>query len=382
MAIINSRGLKTVPFTEHREANRQILKDAINPNLPFPTESPQDMIADSEALKDVRYDEVAAYLTNGVSRQNASREQLIALASLDNISPHPATKTTVTAILYGVPGTVVPVSSRASTDSGDQFELLQDTTIVLTGGVGQVEGSFQAIESGPIEVQAQELINIITVVEGWTRVDNTDAGVSGDPEEDTEEFRERFGRLTARNSLGAEESMEAGISEVPGVTHVQVDSNHLPAEATIFGIQVPSGSVIAVVKGGKDTQIAEAMRLTKSMGAPMVGDTEVTLPGFTQPYRFQRIVDVPVEISVNIVPITNGTRNVTDAAINYIASLNIGDEADAFQLGVFIKEFDSNIKVNAVTYIRKKLGAVDVTAANSVQPFELLVIARADVTVT
>lgn len=382
MAIINSQGVKVVPFSEHREANRQILRDAINPNLPFPTESPQDMLADSEAQKDARYDEVAAYLANGVSRQNATREQLIALASLDNVFPNPATKSTVIATVYGVPGTVVPAGSRAATDDDDQFELVEDVTIVLTNNVGQVSGNFRAVEAGPVEIPAMELANIITTVDGWTRVENAVAGTQGEPEEATEAFRDRFGRLTARNSLGAEESMKVAIDDVAGVTHVEVESNHEASTETIFGLSVPSGSVIVVVKGGDADEIAEAMRLSKSMGAPMVGNTSVTLAGFRQPYRFQRVAEVPIEISVNIEAIDNGTRNVTDAAISYIASLNIGEEADSFRLGVFIKEVDENIKVNSITYIRRKSGGADVTAANSVQAYELLTLLKADVTVT
>ena len=70
-------------------------------------------------------------------------------------------------------------------------------------------------------------------------------------------------------------------------------------------------------------------------------------------YHFIRVTEVPVEISVDVDARVNSTRNVEDACIAYISTLTVGEEADNFNLGVAIKQRDSLLKINAVTYIRK-----------------------------
>ena len=378
MAIINSQGFRVETFIEHQEGNREVLKEAIAADLAFPTESPQDMLADLEALKDVRYDQVAAYIANGLSWQNATREQAIALASLNHIIPKAATKSTITGTLTGVPGSTIPAGSRAATDAGDIFITDQDVTIMLVGNVGTANTLFIAMETGPVPVPANSLNNIITSVDGWTRIANATAGVVGKPEESTVTFKERAQRLTARNSLGSEEAMRTAIEDVEGVTHVQVDSNRETTDQTIFGETVVPAAVIVVVRGGDTGDVSDAIKLNKPMGISTTGNVQTDDDG----YHFIRVTEVSVEISVDVDARVNSTRNVEDACIAYISTLTVGEEADNFNLGVAIKQRDSLLKINAVTYIRKTGGGADVTAANSVAATELLTLTRADVAVT
>ena len=378
MAIINSQGFRGETFAEHQKGNREVLREAIAADLAFPTESPQDMLADLEALKDVRYDQVAAYIANGLSWQNASREQAIALASLNNIVPKAATKSKVTGILTGEDGAVIPARSRAATDAGDIFELDEDTTIVIVGNVGTASAGFTAVKAGPLPVPIASLVNIVTAVDGWTRINNTAAGTEGKPAESTVAFKERAQRLTARNSLGAEEAMQDAIEEVEGVTHAQVASNREVVDQTIFGETVVPTAMIAVVRGGATSEISAAIALNKTMGIPTTGSAQTDDDG----YHFIRVVEVPVEISVDVDARVNSTLNVEDACIAYISSLTVGEEADNFNLGVAIKQRDSLLKIIAVTYIRAKSGGTDVTVANSVAATELLTLVRGDITVT
>ena len=379
MAIITNEGLVAEPLEVHIEAYRDIMRAVFGQDLAFAIESPQEQWASLNGFKSVVDDHVAVYLANTTNRQRAIRPQLISMASLHATFPRIATKSAITAILYGQPGTLVPTGSRAATTAGDIYVLEADVPITLQQGVGAGQGFFLSAESGPIEGQANDLAQIITPVLGWTRVNNPLAAIPGRFREQTGAFRARWGRITARNSRGSEESMESAISEVEGVDFVLVDSNETGQSQTIQGIaNVPSGQIIAIVRGGEVAAVAAGIALMKPMGVPMFGPVKADDNG----YHYHEVVDVPITVTLDANAVINVVDNVKDAAVEYVARLSIGEEVDFLDLGVVIKRYDSNIKIARTGFAAiRKDNSVDITAAGSVAATEKLTLVLTDVAV-
>ena len=380
MAIITNEGLMAEPLETHIEAYRDIMRTVFGEGLAFPIESPQEQWSALNGFKATLDDQVAVYLANTTNRQRGNRAQLVNMATLHATFPQPATHSAITAILYGQPGTTVPAGSRAAVTDGAIYELQNDVNITLQLGIGAGQGFFLAVETGPIDVQVAALSQIITPFLGWTRVSNLVAGVPGRLREQTAAFRARWGRITARNSRGSEESMESVLHEVEGVDFALVDSNETGQVQTIQGIaNVPSGQIVAIVRGGEVESIATAIQLVKPMGVPMFGVAKVGDNG----YHYHEVVDVPITIALDANSVLNVVDNVKDAAVEYVESLSIGEEIDFLDLGVVIKSYDRNIKIASSGFTaQRKNNSADVTAANSVAAIEKLTVELADVTVS
>lgn len=219
------------------------------------------------------------------------------VASLTGTVRLPASKSSVTLTLTGTPGTLVPAGRVVSTGAGVRFVTLADATI---GGGGTITAAAEAEDTGPFVAYAGTLTNIETPVAGWSSVTNAlDAVVGSDLETDAALRIRREEELRAQAG-GSVPAIEAAILRVDGVTAAVVFEN-VTGATNADGL--PPKSVEAVVAGGTDAAVREAIYDTKAAGIETYGAVTGSVnDGEGQPHaiNFSRPATLAVYVDVSV----------------------------------------------------------------------------------
>ena len=262
---------------------------------------------------------------NARDPDTAFDDVLDGLVTINGIQRKPSTYSTASVVLTGIPYTLI-TGGVVQSLSGDLWSLPEEV-VIDANGTATVTATAQ--QKGDIIALANSITTIVTPTYGWYTVNNPSDAYEGQAAETTPALKTRRKIAVATPSQTPLESLAAGIDNILGVTDFQVYENDT-GETDARGF--PGHSITAVVQGGADEDIAEAISLRKNLGVLSYGD--VTLPvineyGSVQNISFFRPQDVPVYITVNIIPRDSYTtlvaQQIKDAIANYINSLSIGD---------------------------------------------------------
>jgi uncharacterized phage protein gp47/JayE len=260
----------------------------------------------------------------------ATGAALQAICAITGTLPQPATYSAVACTLTGTSGVVVPAKSVATVgQNGARFASQADATIGSDGTVADVV--FQAETSGPVAALAGTLNTIATPVGGWNAVTNQlDAtlGLAADTDASL-----RLKRLVELNVAGSatKDAVRAEILRVSGVTSCSIFRN-LTAVADANGL--PPYSIEALVTGGADTDIWQALWKSVGGGTETYGDevgTVIDAEGNPQPVAFSRpaILQVYASLSLKVDSAwpLDGVAQVTDALVAWtLAHLTGGSD--------------------------------------------------------
>ena len=130
-------------------------------------------------------------------------------------------------------------------------------------------GIFFAEEEGTIEVEADTINEISTVITGWDTVNNPVAGNMGRAVENDEDFRVRA-LAGGATKYATREAIESALLKVANVVSASV-SEEVIATLTNNNIQTKIYGIKSVVLGGEPNDIAQAIEDTKAAGALTVG---------------------------------------------------------------------------------------------------------------
>jgi uncharacterized phage protein gp47/JayE len=204
----------------------------------------------------------------------------------------------------GAVGTVVPKGSLVATvDNAYQFETVDYVTI---GEGGTAEINANCTVKGPVDTGTGTVISVLTPVSGWTAVTNGETLVVGALDETDAELRERQQKSTAYTARCHIEAIYAAIANVEGVTYCRVYQNDTLVEDART---LPAKSIAAIVLGGVDEDIAEAIFYRVGPGISYYGnlpDNEdkgiefTDLQGEKYYVNFWRPVEVPIDIEITI----------------------------------------------------------------------------------
>lgn len=257
-------------------------------------------------------------------------------ASLENLSSvsgtvrKSATQSTVTATLNIDAGRTVPAGSIVSVDGNPdaRFVLLADAE--NTGGSpDDFPGRFEAEVTGSVVANTGTLTVIETPVTGWNSVTNPSDAVVGTDIETDEELRLRREQELAAVGSSSFLGLLADIRQVPGVTDVLLFENE--TDVTVNGL--PSRSFEAVVLGGADEDLAEAIFGSKPLGIQAFGSTTLNVDdgeGLTHPIGFTRATPVTLHAQVTVLTNSNypvdGDAQIKEAVRASIDARGIGDD--------------------------------------------------------
>jgi Baseplate J-like protein len=239
----------------------------------------------------------------------ASGRMQDAIGRIYGMQRQPAVPTQLQVSCNGAAGVVIPFGA-----------LIQDTLnnlyscATFGGGTIPAGGSiilqFNAVIPGPTAVPATNGISIYQAIPGWDSV-TVSSGTIGQNIEGRSAFEIRRQASVAGNSFGAIGSIIGAVSLVPNVTDFFGINNNNSTTLNTLGVSIPPYAIYISVAGGDPTAIAQAILSKKGAGAPMAGNTTVTVydsnPLYSSPIPYQITFEVPSPVNVlwNVVLVNN-----------------------------------------------------------------------------
>lgn len=263
------------------------------------------------------------------SPQTSIGAALDSLVKLNGISRKEATYSTCVVTLTGVVGTVIN-SGMVGDINGKKWDL---PVVVTIGSGGTVDVVVTCQELGVITALAGNLSIILTPTSGWTSVTNAGAAAVGQAIETDAALKVRQAASTSLPSQTLVAGTYSAIAIIDGVLRHKVYENPTAA-ADSEGI--PRNSIAAVVEGGIDADIANAIYINKTPGCGMDGEVTVVVTDIinaqTMNVKFHRPTAIPIFVTVNIKSLAGYNVNTIVLVKFWIAAMinsrNIGDDIE------------------------------------------------------
>lgn len=280
----------------------------------------------SDALQAIQF----AYDSRGPGTAIGSGLDIV--VKLNGIKRNKATYSTAVVTLSGLPNTVI--NNGTVQDISKYYWDLPPSVIMGTAGTVDVTATCQT--AGQILANAGDINIVATPTLGWNLVTNALAAVPGANVESNSQLRSRQAISTSQPSRTVLEGTKGAIAAVSGVSRFQVYENDTD---TTDSNGLPAHSITAVVEGGSDADIAQAIFLKKGPGCLANGTTVVNVIdqfGQIVPIGFYRPSYIDIDVVVNVKQLTGyttaTTASIKAALVNYLNSLSIGDNLPASSL--------------------------------------------------
>lgn len=232
-------------------------------------------------------------------------------------------------------------------DAGTLF-VLEETAAIVAAGDHIL--NFRAKDIGKILIGLNTITTAETIVAGVTGINNPDAPIIiGQDEEPDDVLKERRKKSVAISSKGYLDSIEAALANVDGVTTATVIENNTDGTDSDG---TPAHTIWALVEGGNDADIAQAIYSKKSAGAGMRGSEEVVITrenGRSFTVKFDRPVQQDLYIRFNLI-ISGGLIDYDFIKDKIVEELiwKVGEDAAADQIICYIKSIDQRLKITGV----------------------------------
>lgn len=280
--ILNENGLQVKTANEIRQDLETGFRDIYGQDINLDQNSPDGQVIGlmTQLATDLR--ELLVSTNNSFDPDRALGVLLDERVAINNIERFGATYTTIniditvdrTLTLQGLDGEYnnpQGVGFTVQDNAGNQF-ILVDTTTVTTGTHSL---TFRARNIGRVETTIGTINNPVTVILGVTAINNPSAPVTiGQNEETDAQLRVRRQRSVANSSNGYLNGLLGLILSLDGVTDARLYENYTDS-TDVNGI--PPHAIWAVVEGGANQDIAEAIYERKSYGCDMKGLVEVPI---------------------------------------------------------------------------------------------------------
>jgi uncharacterized phage protein gp47/JayE len=215
---------------------------------------------------------------------------------INGIFRNASTPTKLQVTLTGTTGTAIPSGTLiATSDNLHTFTL--DATYTLAGGTAT--GYATSTEKVPIVVANSASMNIQNPISGWTNVVCASTAVTGTAEETDEALRIRQQASTQVTAQRETEAIIANVANVAGVTFATVYENaNTDVGGGVDSKGIPIGAICAVVQGGVDQDVADAIYnrmscMTLTHGATTVSYDLVAV-------KFQRPTGKAVQVQITV----------------------------------------------------------------------------------
>lgn len=270
-----------------------------------------------------------------------------------------ASKGSVTALISGTIGTIIPAGFTAK--SGD-YEYSTISEYIIESD-GSCYAELFAKNTGNFSIDAGTLTTIITPVAGVERITNPYESTSGTNTETDNKLRFRAMNSLTYRATSIFDGLLAQIEQLSGVQKVAGYENYTKNSVEYKGITIEPNSIALVVKGGDLKQIGKVILENKTVGAFVQGNIDISMYEeiSRQTYTMRIYRPVPKQIKAELKVITNNLTTQDYAAqlqeqiINIINNNKIGSEIIPFQIV-------SQISLPNVQIADFKMGLVSATA--------------------
>lgn len=308
----------------------------------------QKLGIDAEILND--FEQLLQVVYLGRSPAGAVGASLSRLLLLSGISRHMAAFSAVPITLGGTPGTVVLAGSLIASASDPELPPFQvdpgggDLTI---GGGGTITGQAICTVAGPINLASGDLTKIQTVISGWDTSTNPADAAPGALVEPDPVARARRSESVAMPSQSMLDGLRTALRNLTGVTDAEVYENPTGA-SDLTGRSIPAHSIHAIVDGGTDADIANAIWVKASMGVTKVGSIRLDVTD-TNGDPQEMGWDIPVDIDVYITVVLDQDPNAYALAQIPAALVTYGDQVSRIGRNIFWGDLFSPINDLGIT---------------------------------
>jgi uncharacterized phage protein gp47/JayE len=307
-------------------------QSAFGSGINLDARTPEGQIIGIQAERESLIWELAQSIYNIFNPDAAQGASLDGLAAITAVSRLAATYSTVTAIVHGSDGTVIPAGFVVSVAGNKSARFVTTASGVIAGGV--VSLPFQAESTGPVQAPSGTLAIIETPVSGVTSVSNALDAVIGRATETDAEFRLRRQASLSREGAASHEGIRKKILAVFGVVRASVIENDT---GTTDSDGRPAHSIECVASGGDDQAVADAIYFSKAAGILTYGgesETVIDSQGVTHTIKFSRPENILVYLKVLVTQNNNpnegpvypetGDANVKAAVLAFGNSTQMG----------------------------------------------------------
>lgn len=280
--ILDENGLQVATAQEIRANLETGLRAIYGQDINLDQNSPngQEVGITTQLVTDLL--ELLVQVNNGFDPDRAIGRILDERVVINNIERFGATYTTIniditvdrTVTLQGLDGNYNDPNATAYTvqdNAGNQF-ILADTTTIIAGTHSL---TFRSRNIGQVETTIGTINNPVTIVLGVTGINNPAAAVTvGQNEETDAQLRVRRQRSVANSANGYLNGLLGLILSLEGVTDARLYENFTDSTDSDG---IPPHAIWAVVEGGANIDIANAIYERKSYGCNMKGLIEVPI---------------------------------------------------------------------------------------------------------
>lgn len=263
--------------------------------------------------------------------------------------------------------------------AGTQFVLLDSITIAA--GVHSL--LFRAAQIGAVMVDTGTITTAVTAMAGITAINNTSGVLTqGVDEESDAALKIRRRRSVAGPSTSYLDSMESAVLALSGVTACIIEENNT---GVIDANGTDPHTVWAIVEGGDDEEIAQALYRKKSAGAGWRGAETVTVTrpnGRTIEVSFDRPGEEDLYIRFNIVVIGGGvidTANLKSMIVENV-TFQIGEDASTDKIVSYLKGINQNYRITGAQVSTDDASWFEVVTLSEISNKFILDVARIDIT--
>lgn len=207
---------------------------------------------------------------NSFSPKTAGTDALTRNVKINGIQRGLSTYSTADVTIEGTPGTVI--TSGIVGDNNNNRWLLPASVTIPSSGLITVTA--RAEKAGAIFASAGSINKILKPTRGWQSVSNANTSSIGQDAESNSRLRQRQALSVLINAISQTEAMRGAILSLDNVVRCKTFENKTDA---VDENGLPAKSVCVVVSGGDAQEIAQIMRVKKSMGCAWHGNTNVTL---------------------------------------------------------------------------------------------------------
>lgn len=356
---IDETGFQRDRYQDVREENAQRWNDSF-PDMDTSTPRVAGRIISIQSAIHDNLNAKAGYILNSFSPFTAIGAQLSNLAPLMNKRRMPRIYSQVT-LQFNADnnGATVPDGTivSSSLDKTKKFATTQDLVIAPNGnGVVLAE----AIEASNFNPTAGTMTVLESGVYGISSVTNPNDGTLGRARETDAQLRFRM-LQTSSAASGTPEGIYTAVSQVDGVTYASVLENFTD-ETNAAGM--PEHSIMPIVDGGDDTEVALAILETRAAGIQFTTSSDMPEAAWenvsvVNPANGQAVVvwfvrptnttaDITIDISTDENFPNDGQQLIKDEVVNFVNAWSIGKVLYASRLYTPVN-LVAGVDINSVT---------------------------------
>lgn len=364
--IINDVGIVIPTMTEIYEEKLKDFK-AIKPGL---RESDSNIIISLlkfDAAQEYELYQQILSIFNDLSINTAIGNALNSITCMFGMSWRDAVRASGTVVIEGEIGTIIPQAFGLETRDGKKFVTRNVEEVVIPESQ-KVELNIIALETGTTYNTASNTITQMTeILSGITKIYNPLPIENGKDKESDSELRARFLKQTQKRSTFTTKGIEEYLLDNTSISACQVYENE--EDITVDGL--PPHSYEAVVKGGTDEEIFEALYNYKLAGIRCHGKLkkqyDTVIVGFTR----AETTDLEVEITLEKTPTEEVKSQIQETIQKYIESIGFGETVlryvvvgEIYKLNVGVNIFDiklgekGDVKNSDYTLDKRKVATI------------------------